>query len=88
MDVIGVCIFVTLGVLIVSFICYSTITKRIIEGQEVEIEILKRDNERLKRALSGAKYVKHITVSNKPISSGYNKAVIEKEPANDPFKEW
>lgn len=86
MDIIGWGILFCLGVIIVGFIGFSVTTKKIIDSQETEIEILKRDNERLKCALSGAKYVKHITTSDKPLTAGYHKAVIE--PVNDPFKEW
>ena len=86
MDIIGLCIFGTLVLLVVAFIGYFITTKKIIDSQETEIEILKRDNERLKGALSGAKYVKSITLSDKPISSGYHKAIIE--PTKDLFREF
>lgn len=86
MDIIGWGILFCLGVIIVGFIVFSVTTKKIIDSQETEIEILKRDNERLKCALSGAKYVKRITTSDKPLTAGYHKAVIE--PNNDPFREW
>ena len=86
MDIIGLCIFGVLALLTASFIGYFITTKKIIDSQETEIEILKRDNERLKSALSGAKYVKHLVISEKPIKAGYRKAIIE--PADDPFKEW
>lgn len=86
MDILGLCIFGVFAVLVASFIGYFITTKKIIDSQETEIEILKRDNERLKGALSGAKYVKHLVISEKPIKAGYNKAVIEH--ADDPFKEW
>lgn len=86
MDIIGLCIFGTLAILIVAFIGYFITTKKIIDSQETEIEILKRDNERLKSALSGAKYVKSLTLSDTPISSGYHKAIIE--PAKDLFREF
>ena len=52
MDIIGVCIFGVLALLTASFIGYFITTKKIIDSQEQEIEILKRDNERLKRRLS------------------------------------
>jgi len=88
MDFLMLCIFTCLGVVIVAFIAYSVLTKKIIEDQEQEIEILRTDNERLSRALAGAKYVKHITVSSEPLSAGYHKAIIEKEPDSVSFKEW
>ena len=48
MDIIGIGIMVCLGVVIAGFIGFSVTTRRIIDDQEQEIEILRRDNERLK----------------------------------------
>ena len=88
MDIIGFGILICLAVVIVAFIAYSVLTKKIIEDQEQELELLRTDNERLSRALAGAKYVKHIKVSSEPLSAGYHKAIIEKEPDSVSFKEW
>lgn len=51
MDVLMVCIFVCLGLLVCFFIAYSVTTKRIIQDQEKEIAKLTTENMRYKSAL-------------------------------------
>lgn len=51
MDVLMLCIFGCLGLLIVFFIAYSVTTKRIIQDQEKEIAKLTTENMRYKTAL-------------------------------------
>lgn len=51
MDVLMVCIFVCLGLLICFFIVYSVTTKRIIQDQEKEIAKLTTENIRFKSAI-------------------------------------
>ena len=55
--------------LVAAVIAYTFITNKIIKDQDREIEILKKDNERLRSALRGAKYVKNLKLSNEPIES-------------------
>ena len=52
MDVLMICIFVCLALLIGFFIAYSVTTKRIIQDQEKEIAKLTTENMRYKLALS------------------------------------
>ena len=52
MDVLMVCIFVCLGLLVCFCIAYSVTTKRIIQDQEKEIAKLTTENMRYKSALS------------------------------------
>lgn len=51
MDVLMICIFVCVGLLVVFFIAYSVTTKRIIQDQEKEIAKLTTENMRYKSAL-------------------------------------
>ena len=80
------------GGLIIGFIGYKITTGKIIKDQEREIEILKTDNERLRSAIRGAKYVDNLILSNdteqRPsvtfkIINPESKKVLE-----DLFKQW
>lgn len=51
MDVLMICIFVCVGLLVVFFIAYSVTTKRIIQDQEKEIAKLTTENMRYKSAI-------------------------------------
>ena len=53
--------------IILGVLGYTITTNKIIKDQEREIEILKTDNERLRSALRGARYVKKIVYSDKEI---------------------
>lgn len=85
MDVIFIGIFVTVGLLVLAFISYAVTTKNIIKSQEQEIEILKRDNERLRGALSGARYVTKLVLDPEPTT---NPSAIIRKSSNDLFKEF
>ena len=85
MDVIFIGIFVTVGLLVLAFIAYSATTKKIIKSQEQEIEILKRDNERLKSAISGARYVTKLVLDPEPTP---NPSAIIRKSSKDLFKEF
>ena len=94
MDVIFLGVFVTLAILVITFISYSFNTSKIIKSQEQEIEILVRDNERLKRAINGAKYVTKITLDPERATPERLKAIIKLDSIqskiisdNDLFKE-
>lgn len=52
MDVLMICIFVCLGLLVGLFIAYSVTTKNIIQDQEKEIAKLTTENMRFKSALN------------------------------------
>ena len=58
MDVLMICIFVCLGLLIGFFIAYSVTTKRIIQDQEKEIAKLTIENKRYKSAQSKLNKIK------------------------------
>ena len=93
MDVIFTGIFVTVGLLVLAFIAYSATTKKIIKSQEQEIEILRRDNERLKSAISGARYVTKLALDPdhvKPLAKYLitNPSETIRENAKDFFKEF
>ena len=53
--------------IILGVLGYTITTNKIIKDQEREIEILKTDNERLRSALRGARYVKKIVYGDKEI---------------------
>ena len=73
------------GCLILGFIGYSVTTNKIIKDQEREIEILKTDNERLRSALRGARYVKKLVLQDYKIS---NPEPAKVKITNDVFKEF
>lgn len=58
MDVLMICIFVCVGLLVVFFIAYSVTTKRIIQDQEKEIAKLTTENKRYKSAQSKLNKIK------------------------------
>ena len=53
--------------LVAAVIAYTFVTNKIIKDQEREIEILKTDNERLRSAIRGAKYIQKVYFSDKEI---------------------
>ena len=53
--------------LITSFIVYKVTTDKIIKEQEKEITTLTAENRRLHAAIRGARYVKILEISDKPV---------------------
>lgn len=77
--------------LVAAVIAYTFITNKIIKDQEREIEILKTDNERLRSAIRGARYVKNLRLSKEPVDPSMTFTVINpkgKKVLEDLFKEW
>lgn len=73
------------GCLILGILGYTATTNKIIKDQEREIEILKTDNERLRSALRGARYVKDIVFRDYKTS---NPEPAKVKVTNDVFKEF
>lgn len=73
------------GCLILGILGYTVTTNKIIKDQEQEIEILKTDNERLRSALRGARYVKKIVYGDYKIN---NPEPAKVKFTNDLFKEF
>ena len=69
------------GLLIISAVCYTTTTNKIIRDQEKEIATLKTHNRRLQAALRGSMYVTNIVTSKDPVKNP--KAIVKPD-----FKEW
>lgn len=75
--------------LILGVLGYTATTNSIIKEQERELEILKRDNERLRSALRGAAYVNKITLSKEPVKDPRATVkIINPESKDELFKEW
>lgn len=73
------------GCLILGVLGYTVTTNKIIKDQEREIEILKTDNERLRSALRGARYVKNMVFHDYKIN---NPEPAKIKITNDLFKEF
>ena len=70
MDFIVVCIFITLGIIIISFIGYKVMTDKIIKDQEKEIAKLKTETFRLQAKLKNKSNVKTIEIYDNTIAPG------------------
>lgn len=74
-----------------AVIAYTVVTNKIIKDQEREIEILKTDNERLRSAIRGARYVENLRLSKEPVEPSVTFTVINpkgKKVLEDLFEEW
>jgi hypothetical protein len=71
--------------IILGVLGYTITTNKIIKDQEREIEILTTDNERLRSALRGARYVKKIVYGDYKIN---NPEPAKVKLTNDLFKEF
>ena len=77
--------------LVAAVIAYTFVTNKIIKDQDREIEILKTDNERLRSAIRGARYVDNLKLSKDPVEPSVTFTVINpkgKKVLEDLFKEW
>ena len=77
--------------LVAAVIAYTFVTNKIIKDQEREIEILKTDNERLRSAIRGARYVENLRLSKEPVEPSVTFTVINpkgKKVLEDLFEEW
>lgn len=77
--------------LVAAVIAYTVVTNKIIKDQEREIEILKTDNERLRSAIRGARYVENLRLSKEPVEPSITFTVINpkgKKVLEDLFEEW
>lgn len=77
--------------LVAAVIAYTFVTNKIIKDQEREIEILKTDNERLRSAIQGARYVENLRLSKEPVEPSITFTVINpkgKKVLEDLFEEW
>ena len=77
--------------LVAAVIAYTVVTNKIIKDQEREIEILKTDNERLRSAIRGARYVENLRLSKEPVEPSVTFTVINpkgKKVLEDLFEEW
>ena len=78
-------------ILAAAVIAYTAITNKIIKDQDEEIEILKTDNERLRSALRGAKYVNNLKLSNEPVEPSVTFHIINpkaQKVLEDLFEQW
>ena len=83
--------FIIACCLAVACVAFTILTNKIIKDQAEEIEILKTDNERLRSALRGAKYVHNLELSNEPVEPSVTFHIINpkgKKVLEDLFKEW
>lgn len=77
--------------LVAAVIAYTVVTNKIIKDQEREIEILKTDNERLRSAIRGARYVENLRLSKEPVEPSVTFHIINpkgKKVLEDLFEEW
>lgn len=77
--------------LVAAVIAYTVVTNKIIKDQEREIEILKTDNERLRSAIRGAKYVHNLKLSNEPVEPSVTFHIINpkgQKVLEDLFEQW